>query len=361
MFMCSSKDRNPSFTGGGLALVALVILTGTLANAESDHGVTVETTLNPALAGDQVIYTFTVTNAGPDADSPVQLDVYLPAFGLSEPPPKYDGDPPWGDEYEWEVSAGATTNLYASSDGDWLFQTDFGQLDPSESGWIEFPVTLATLPPAESILTVNSPPSVAGDIEHRPGSWGLGFFLEGEEEYDIAGDLELVDNGAGGSDGCTIPVGFTVGNIALIDRGSCEFGAKGLNAELAGATAVIIANNIPEQPLYGPDGIHMGGGDLGASVKIPVTIVHYDDGVALKAALLAKAVVDTNLYSNFDLSSWEIGVYAVVYTQPDLTNPNDPNPENDEVTDLLTVYHPVLLFADDFESGDTSNWAVTVP
>ncbi len=359
--MYFSKNRNLSLTGVAMAFVALVILAGSLANAESDHGVTVETTLNPASAGGQVIYTFTVTNAGPDADSPVQLDVYLPGFGLSEPPPKYDGEPPWGDAYGWNVSDGASTDLLIDTLDNWYFTTDFGRLSSGESGWIEFPVTLATLPPAESILTVDSPPSVAGDIEHRPGSWGLGFFLEGEEEYDIAGDLELVDNGAGGSDGCTIPVGFTVGNIALIDRGSCEFGAKGLNAELARATAVIIANNIPEQPLYGPDGIHMGGGDLGASVKIPVTIVHYDDGVALKAALLAKAVVDTNLYSNFDLSSWEIGVYAVVYTQPDLTNPNDPNPENDEVTDLLTVYHPVLLFADAFESGDTSNWAVTVP
>ncbi len=40
---------------------------------------------------------------------------------------------------------------------------------------------------------------------------------------------------------------------------------------------------------------------------------------------------------------------------------NDPNPDNDEVTDILTVYHPVLLFADDFESGETTNWAVTFP
>ena len=46
------------------------------------------------------------------------------------------------------------------------------------------------------------------------------------------------------SSGCTSAdfVGFTAGHIALIQRGSCNFGVKVLNAESAGASAVIIFN-----------------------------------------------------------------------------------------------------------------------
>jgi Zn-dependent M28 family amino/carboxypeptidase len=37
--------------------------------------------------------------------------------------------------------------------------------------------------------------------------------------------------------------GFTAGNIALIQRGTCTFKIKATNAEAAGATAVVIYNN----------------------------------------------------------------------------------------------------------------------
>ncbi len=39
--------------------------------------------------------------------------------------------------------------------------------------------------------------------------------------------------------------GFTVGNIALIQRGTCNFRVKTVNAVTAGASAVIIYNNVP--------------------------------------------------------------------------------------------------------------------
>jgi Zn-dependent M28 family amino/carboxypeptidase len=44
--------------------------------------------------------------------------------------------------------------------------------------------------------------------------------------------------------------GFAAGTVALVQRGTCPFGAKAANAEAAGASAVIVFNNV-EGPLNG--------------------------------------------------------------------------------------------------------------
>ena len=51
--------------------------------------------------------------------------------------------------------------------------------------------------------------------------------------------------GAGGTSGCTAAdfAGFTAGAIALVQRGGCGFAVKALNAQAAGASAVIVAND----------------------------------------------------------------------------------------------------------------------
>ena len=67
----------------------------------------------------------------------------------------------------------------------------------------------------------------------------------------------LVDDGnpavGGGTinDGCETPfvnAAAVAGNIALIDRGLCGFEQKVRNAQLNGAIAAIIANNVPDDP-----------------------------------------------------------------------------------------------------------------
>lgn len=72
--------------------------------------------------------------------------------------------------------------------------------------------------------------------------------------------------------------GFPAGNIALVQRGTCSFAIKALNAQAAGATAVIIFNqgNTPDrEPLIIGT---LGGPNV---VAIPVVGASFAEGVAL--------------------------------------------------------------------------------
>lgn len=84
--------------------------------------------------------------------------------------------------------------------------------------------------------------------------------------------------------------GYFTGKFALIYRGTCEFGAKALAAQTAGATGVIIVNN-----LLGVAG--MGAGANGASVTIPVIMVTTEAGDAIKSELLNNVPVTVSLTS----------------------------------------------------------------
>ena len=71
--------------------------------------------------------------------------------------------------------------------------------------------------------------------------------------------------------------GFPVGNIALIQRGSCDFAVKADNADAAGASGVIIFNQGNVVP--GDDRLGLFGGTLGEPVRdIPVVSAPFDLG-----------------------------------------------------------------------------------
>jgi len=131
---------------------------------------------------------------------------------------------------------------------------------------------LWTAPPG---LFVTAPLSIEGQYVAGGASFGAAYTQAG-----VSGIVELVDDGVDiGSDGCTAISGFTAGRVALIDRGACEFGLKALNAENAGATAVIIVNN------QGDDVITLGGGANGDDVSITVLMVGQSDGDLIKSEL----------------------------------------------------------------------------
>jgi Zn-dependent M28 family amino/carboxypeptidase len=75
-------------------------------------------------------------------------------------------------------------------------------------------------------------------------------------------------------------VGFTEGNIALLQRGTCPFGDKVANATEAGAAGAIVFN----QGNGGPDRTDLFAGTLGAPATIPAISVSFALGRQLSAA-----------------------------------------------------------------------------
>ena len=125
-------------------------------------------------------------------------------------------------------------------------------------------------------LTVDAPAPSAGNYPVAPAGFGPDLGDPG-----TAGNFELVDDGSANPEqGCGTLTGFTAGNIALVRRGSCEFGVKALNAQNAGATAVVVINNVG-----GNGTLSMGPGAVGNQVSIPTAMIGNDNGNLIVADL----------------------------------------------------------------------------
>jgi hypothetical protein len=85
------------------------------------------------------------------------------------------------------------------------------------------------------------------------------------------------------------------GNIALVDRGTCNFSQKVKNAQNAGAIAVLVADNAPGTP---PPGL--GGAD--PTVTIPSVRILQTDGATIKAALKARSRTKSGVIASLGLS-----------------------------------------------------------
>ncbi len=87
--------------------------------------------------------------------------------------------------------------------------------------------------------------------------------------------------------------GFPVGNIALIQRGGCSFALKAVNAQAAGASAVIIFNqgNDPTRVDLIVGNAALPPGSTAPAVSVPVVGASFADGVELSAALTARVAV----------------------------------------------------------------------
>lgn len=88
-------------------------------------------------------------------------------------------------------------------------------------------------------------------------------------------------------------------DIALIQRGACAFGAKAVNAQAAGAEAVIIFN---QGDTADPGRQDLIGGTLGAEVvgtlTIPVLDTSYSDGLAVLDGTVVDLAADTTIVTD---------------------------------------------------------------
>jgi len=131
----------------------------------------------------------------------------------------------------------------------------------------------------------------------------------GPSQYDLlSGSIVRLNDGIGtGADGCEAAVNDAdlAGNIAIINRGGCDFTVKVLNAQNAGAIAAIVVNDVNDgtpPPMEGEN----------ASVTIPNVGLNFAEGNAIYDLLGASEVVTAEMFSNFPLkdSSFDNGIVA---------------------------------------------------
>ncbi|MGH3481408.1 MAG: PA domain-containing protein, partial [Nocardioidaceae bacterium] len=145
--------------------------------------------------------------------------------------------------------------------------------DPAAATYLRFEPSGDPRPALPNLVTIDSPSSAAGTYGASGAAFGPTL-----DDAGIAGNIVLVNDGSAlPTEGCGPLVGFPAGAIALVDRGTCGFVQKVGNAQVAGATAVIVANNVPGTPGT------MGGTD--PAITIPSVMVSQTDGATIKAGL----------------------------------------------------------------------------
>ena len=133
-------------------------------------------------------------------------------------------------------------------------------------------------------LTVDSPSGAAGTY---PANFAR--FTPAPTSAGLPGAIVLADDGvAPVNDGCQ-PYAVPAGAIALVDNSTtCNAYTRTVNAQNAGAAALVIAHNTTADP-------PILSGSMSPPVGIPAIIVSQESGVAIKTGLPATGSVHRNL------------------------------------------------------------------
>jgi hypothetical protein len=153
-------------------------------------------------------------------------------------------------------------------------------------------------------FTVESPASIAGaygfSSTNDVAGWGSPDLTDTANA--VRDTLMFVEDGTAGTnpqgnpvsqEGCSPLINDLTGKIAVIWRNTCQFGTKILNAQNAGAVAVIIINREPGL-------VNMAPGDSGAVCTIPAVFIEDASGVVLTAEMANGPVVAFIGSRNFD-------------------------------------------------------------
>lgn len=164
----------------------------------------------------------------------------------------------------------------------------------------------AVLANAQVIFYVE-PPSVNSasyEFTYATTGWGCPDMLNPANA--VQGELVFAVDGTSADSLCCSAVtngAAVTGKIAVLYRGDCQFGSKALNAQTAGAIAVVIINNVPGSP------VGMAAGTSGASVTIPVVMISQSAGALLKTEIEAGGTTAfigaKNGYYNYDLGFYK--------------------------------------------------------
>ncbi|QSS96173.1 T9SS-dependent M36 family metallopeptidase [Psychroflexus sp. ALD_RP9] len=194
-------------------------------------------------------------------------------------------------EYNYEASPifGNDPVLADAQDGSGLNNANFGTppdgFSPRMQMFLWSPAGQPDPP-----LSISYPSTLAGDYNGIPAAFGgeipvnpinanLALALDDPNSLDVLDACEPLTNNTALNN-----------KIVVIRRGSCTFVNKIEQAQNAGALAVIMVNNVPDNPI-------VMGGD-GFSITIPSIMVSQSDGEAIINALLANNTVSATLVNN---------------------------------------------------------------
>lgn len=273
---------------------------------------------NPACLGGRKFYLGLDANHGIDIDLvTVLLHEFGHGLGFANFVTEATGSRPLGlddifSEYTVDVSTGKRWNQMTTA------ELVASAINSRKVVWDGLHVTNAipsVLAFGTPLLTVNSPAGL-GPYDVGSASFGPPITAPG-----VTGNLvRAIDPvepgppaGATAFDGCSpfSNAAAVANNIALVDRGFCTFNVKAANAQAAGATAMIVADNAPGAP---PAGL----GGVDPTITIPSARVTQPAGNALKTALGSGPV---NVTLGVDLS-----VRAGTEATTGLVHLNAPNP-----------------------------------
>ncbi|MFC7357830.1 T9SS-dependent M36 family metallopeptidase [Jejudonia soesokkakensis] len=185
---------------------------------------------------------------------------------------------------------GSDSVIADAQDGAGLNNASFFPPGDGQNGRMNMFLWTAPAGTSEPLTITNGP--LAGSYEATTASFGAPLPMASDP---IIGTLALsLDDDAGTStdpnDACDniTNEAALAGNIAVIRRGTCEFGVKMLAVENAGAIAAIVVTD--DRPI-GP----MGPGDVGNQVTIPSIMIAQDTGEAIIAALENGETINVSL------------------------------------------------------------------
>lgn len=122
-------------------------------------------------------------------------------------------------------------------------------------------------------LNISAPPAAAGDYDIGNASFG-----PPATPANFSGAAAYAEDGVGATNDACEPItngGVVSGKIAIVDRGTCAFTLKAANVQAAGATGMLLVNNVA-------GAIALGGAD--PTITIPSVGVTNTVGPPIKAA-----------------------------------------------------------------------------
>ncbi len=219
-----------------------------------------------------------------DSEKAAQINLFFTNNRLHDFTYRYGFDEAAGNFQQNNYGNGGQGGDYVfaeSADGSGTNNANFATPPDGESGRMQMFLWGAS---EFDLLTVNDPEQLAGKYDVRSAQFGGPV-----TDTPITGNLVLVDDGTPeGTTGCNELINgeAIAGNIAVIDRGLCDFSLKTFNAQEQGAIAVIVCNIVG---VNGGDGdsdiFNMGGGENAELVTIPAIMAKYSDCQNLRASI----------------------------------------------------------------------------